>query len=234
MISKDMLMNNYLHYVNIIECIRRGSAEILYESMDSILIRDIKADLYLIAAQNLESAKKAIKFIPSHAELVLAHEEFYCDLIAKKCGFKKNIIVTYHSVWTSKEHIKVPEFQGEIKVLTMDNFQDIKDNYNLFDIVGEESIRKSIADKKIIGAFIDEKLCGFIGEHEEGSIGMLHVFDEYRRRGIGYILQAVSINKALDEGRIPFGEIIIDNKKSLNLQRKLGLEISKDKSYWLE
>lgn len=190
--------------------------------------------MYLIAAEDEDSAKKAIMFIPEDADLVLAHQEFYCDLISEKFNFKQDRIITYHSVWTSKEHVKVPEFEGEIKTITLENMDDIRKNYTLFDIVGEDIIRKSIVDKKILGLFIDEMLCGFIGEHEEGSIGMLEVFEEHRRKGLGYILQATAINKALDEGRIPFGEIIIDNEKSINLQKKMGLEISEGKTYWLQ
>ncbi len=32
---------------------------------------------------------------------------------------------------------------------------------------------------------------------------------------------------------IPFGQVFIENDKSLNLQNKLGLEISKESIFWL-
>lgn len=233
MISKDMLMKKYLLNVNIIECIKRGTANILFESMDSIVIWDRKAEMYLISAESLESAKKAIEFIPKDAELILAHQEFYCDLISKKCGFTE-VIPTYHSVWTKKEHIEVPKFDGEIKTLTIEYLDEVRKHYTMFDIIGEDTIREALEEGNIMGAFIDNKLCGFIGEHLEGSIGMLEVFKEYRRKGIAGILEATAINKALDEGRVPFGEVRIENKASIKLQEKMGLDISKEILYWLE
>lgn len=233
MISENMLREKYLLNVNIIESIRRGTAEILFQSMDGILIKDIEADLYLISAESMESAKKAIMFIPREAKLILAHQKFYCSLIEEKCNVKCSMS-TYHAVWTSLKHIKIPDFEGELKSLTLDNLKDVKENYKMFEVVGEENIKNSIIKNKLIGAFINNNLCGFIGEHEEGSIGMLEVFGEYRRRGIGAILESAAINKALDEGRIPFGEVIIDNEISLRLQKKIGLEISREKLYWME
>ena len=38
------------------------------------------------------------------------------------------------------------------------------------------------------GAFVDGQLAGFVGEHSEGSMGMLEIFPAYRRRGLGYSL----------------------------------------------
>ena len=47
------------------------------------------------------------------------------------------------------------------------------------------------------GAFLDGVLAGLIGIHEEGSIGMLEVLPAYRRRGLGYALEAGAIRRAL-------------------------------------
>ena len=41
----------------------------------------------------------------------------------------------------------------------------------------------------MIGAFVDGRLAGFAGIHSEGSMGMLEVFEPFRRQGIGYALE---------------------------------------------
>ena len=74
---------------------------------------------------------------------------------------------------------------------------------------------------------------GFIGYHKEGSIGMFEVLSEYRGRGIALRLQAVATNERIKSGAYIYGQVIEDNIKSLNLQKKLGYEISEDKVYWL-
>ena len=74
---------------------------------------------------------------------------------------------------------------------------------------------------------------GFIGRHPEGSMGLLLVLPEYRRRGYGAELESFMIEKILGEGRIPYAHIIEDNFNSLSLQRKLGCEAAEEKVYWL-
>lgn len=41
------------------------------------------------------------------------------------------------------------------------------------------------------------------------------------------------INRFLEEGRVPYAHIIVDNEKSMNLQKKLGYEVADKKIYWL-
>ena len=85
----------------------------------------------------------------------------------------------------------------------------------------------------MLGAFIDKKLVGFIGTHEEGSIGILEVLPQYRKRGIGEMLQKYATNLALSQDRIPYGQVKVNNENSIKLQKKLGFEISNDTVSWL-
>ena len=71
----------------------------------------------------------------------------------------------------------------------------------------EDYLRSRIQDGMLVGAFYDEKLAGFIGQHCEGSIGMLMV--------------------------APFAQIITDNEKSKRLQEKEGFCLSRDKIFWM-
>ena len=68
------------------------------------------------------------------------------------------------------------------------------------------------------GAFV-----GYMGIHSDGSMGILEVFPEFRRRGYAEELERFILSKILAEGRTPFCQIAEDNAASLALQRKLGL-----------
>lgn len=68
---------------------------------------------------------------------------------------------------------------------------------------------------------------------EEGSIGILEVLDEYRGRGFGSALEKFMVNRILEKGQTPFAQISVDNQVSMDLQRKLGFEISTERVYWL-
>ena len=81
--------------------------------------------------------------------------------------------------------------------------------------------------------FVDGVLAGFAGFHDEGSIGLLEVLPEYRRRGLGEALLCAAVRLALERGQYAFGQVFTDNRPSLALQRKVGMTVSEDILYWL-
>ena len=94
-------------------------------------------------------------------------------------------------------------------------------------------ISARLAAGAVTGAFLEGVLAGFIGTHEEGSIGMLEVLPAYRRRGLGYALEAEAIRRAMAQGAIPYCQVIEGNAASMKLQKKLGMEFSDEFVYWL-
>lgn len=102
--------------------------------------------------------------------------------------------------------------------------------YKMTESEAEEIIR----DKGVFGAFINSSLAGFIGRHSDGSMGMLNVFDDYKRRGIGEELEKFMINYVMSYGRIPFCDVYTDNAPSLALQRKLGMTEGHGHTFWID
>ena len=102
-----------------------------------------------------------------------------------------------------------------------------------------ESVNTNIKAGSYISEDISEKvpenriLAGIIGIHEEGSIGMLYVKPEYRHRKIGKALETYAFNMALENGWIPYGQIIVGNEPSMKLQADMGLYFSKSSVYWM-
>ncbi len=68
----------------------------------------------------------------------------------------------------------------------------------------------------------DTNLCGFIGTHSDGSMGMLEVLPAFRRHHIGEELEKRLINEILRDNKIPYCHVVYGNDKSFNLQVKLG------------
>lgn len=230
--AEKMLYRKYLLNVNILECLRRESAEVLFDSEKGILIVDKESGIYMISTEDKKTSEQIIKLIPKTTELILANQNFYCEEIKNKCNLKE-IMATYHSVWQKDELVKIPEFEGEIKSLSIKELDVVSEKYSSIDLIDKDYIQKRIENDNMLGAFIDDNLCGFIGYHDEGSIGLLEVFPEYRNKGIGSILQGTAVNKAIKDGKIPFGEVKVNNYKSLNLQKKLGFSIAEEKVYWI-
>lgn len=72
------------------------------------------------------------------------------------------------------------------------------------------------------GVFVKEEIAGFILTHDEGSIGMLHVLPQHRRKGFGEALLAAIAARLIETGRVPYCHIALDNEASLNMHKKLG------------
>ena len=121
--------------------------------------------------------------------------------------------------------------QADVRPLHMAHFQQVLDGYSLFH--DPQYVEDRLKAGVIFGAFVDGRLAGFVGEHHEGSMGMLEVFPAYRGRGLGLALESFQINRFLSQGRVPFDQVIVGNDKSLNLQRKVGMSISRDTMSWL-
>nr|WP_296472737.1 GNAT family N-acetyltransferase [uncultured Acetatifactor sp.] len=84
------------------------------------------------------------------------------------------------------------------------------------------------------GAFLEGRQVGFVGIHDEGSLGMLFVEEPFRGRGIGASLEAYVVNHMLEKGWTPYGHVAAGNASSERLQERLGFYKAEKKFWWLE
>lgn len=97
-----------------------------------------------------------------------------------------------------------------------------------------DSIAELMRLKGVFGAIVGGKLAGFIGRHGDGSMGMLEVFEPFRRRGIAAELEKFLITYVMTFGRTPFCDVFTDNPVSLALQSKIGLVRGCGYTYWMD
>ena len=96
-----------------------------------------------------------------------------------------------------------------------------------------EELEKVVGRQGILLGYYQGQLIGFIGEHLEGSMGILYVFPEYRHRGFGAALRTHLIAKTIEKGYIPFGQVEKGNYASLSLQKKIGMTQSDHLIVWM-
>jgi tRNA (guanine37-N1)-methyltransferase len=126
-----------------------------------------------------------------------------------------------------------------IHPLTMEQHAAVRVSYELLEDAGEDDeygssyVCERIEKGCMFGAFVNDAFAGYIGIHDDGSIGMLHVFEEYRGQKLGKALQTYAINQALEWGWIPYGQVVEGNEVSMKLQDSLGLHMSKSPVVWL-
>jgi GNAT superfamily N-acetyltransferase len=213
--------------MGMIEALRRDRAELLYADIDGVMLIEAGSRAYMMSVSEPYVGERLINQIDI-AKLFLVHQKFCIPALKRK--FKcKNTLDCLQAVYTSENSLPMPG-QIDISVLNEVHENTVLKYYHTMD--DAEYIRGRIKSREIFGAFLNGNLVGFIGFHEEGSIGLLEVLPEYRRMGVGSCLESYMINLHLSKGWTPFCQIFADNTASLGLQRNLGLSISTEHLYW--
>lgn len=228
-IALNYLEKNKILHIDMIEPIRRKTAEILYASEDGVLIIENNSDSYMLSICDIKLAMKLIDTLVKKPLFVVRQEELL-PIIKEKFAYK-NYFDCFQTAYLKSIPPKLND-DIQIKLLTDNDKTTVSENYKSID--EDFDYTSYLIDKKQMwGAFNGETLMGFIGIHSEGSMGLLEVLPKYRNNGIATALQSFLIDFMLKKDWIPFGQVFQDNEKSLNLQKKIGLTISKEHVFWL-
>ena len=245
-VALDFCKRDPVLYVDISECILRGAAEILYarsenSALDGVLLYERESGIYALAATKTEGAGTALSYLnerdlASKSRWLVAHGEG-----ARKAAYERLHIVRETACFQIAYPFKAPvPLTGSLRFAPPDRKQ-IETIKKVYSLEPPENIEKLCKQNKIFCGFAprtadgisEGEFVGFIGSHPEGSMGMLHVFEQFRRRGFAEELEKRLMNLYLESGRVPYGHVITDNSVSLSLQKKLGFEVAGEKVYWL-
>lgn len=213
----EFLNKDYLLNVDMIECIRRDICRILYASDKAVLIVADSGWVHMLSCEDRELGLELIK--THQPPWVVLHQMDMREAVAG-LGYRIG-----DECWQSAYTKTTPmeETLADIRRLDRRFLKRIADNYELAD---EEEIAALLDAGVIYGAFAGGELAGFIGKHEEGSVGLLFVFPEFRRMGIAETLERNYVNRELAEGNVAYGQIFVGNTPSRQLQEKLGMDFS--------
>lgn len=213
----EFLNKDYLLNVDMIECIRRDICRILYASDKAVLIVADSGWVHMLSCEDRELGLELIK--THQPPWVVLHQMDMREAVAG-LGYRIG-----DECWQSAYTKTTPmeETLADIRRLDRRFLKRIADNYELAD---EEEIAALLDAGVIYGAFAGGDLAGFIGKHEEGSVGLLFVFPEFRRMGIAEALERNYVNRELAEGNVAYGQIFVGNTPSRQLQEKLGMDFS--------
>lgn len=222
-------------YIDMIESLRRARGEVIYENGEGIIIKDEGAGVIMLAALEETASDRLIEEIPKekgvwqfiiHQKCLLKEmEKHFC--ISKVINMKQMAYTERTPVPAVK---RIRDRGIDFRALTVFYLGEVLSHYHM---APEDYLRERLLSGCIIGAFIEDKLVGFAGVHQEGSIGMLEVYEEYRHQGIGEALEAHMINLHISAGYTPYGEVVTGNAASMSLQEKLKLRIAKEEIYWV-
>lgn len=220
-----------LRYINLLEVLRRGSAEVLFLRKDGLLLYDKGSLAYMFTAESSQAAERFIELIPQDAVQCVTHQDWYHPALRVRLGRDRGMMVCHQAAWTGEMPPELSDFSGELRLLDVSWVPRVGALYGHNFADGDYIA--GVVERGLLGAFVDGELAGFIGTHDEGTIGLLQVLPQYRRLGVGEALYRAMIRRVLDYGGYALGHIEEGNEASLALQRKVGMTIGEHLLYWV-
>lgn len=212
--------------VHMMESLSRGRGEILYRRGRNLLILDREAAVCMLTAESRETLPLLLEKAPEDTGWFVVNQDFLKEGLEEQGCRVWGRCSQY--LYTARETLPVK--YKEIRRLTMEDAAYVAAHY---EHESEDGIRERIQAGAMYGAFAEGRQVGFIGLHSEGSMGMLYVDENFRRQGIGESLEAYCVNRCLEKGWIPYGQVVEGNAASEGLQEKLGFYKAESAIYWL-
>jgi tRNA (guanine37-N1)-methyltransferase len=234
---KEFLVKQKLLHIDMIELINRGNAIYIASSNNDILLQDKVTGNFYHTGDDFDFFMK----LPKNVRLAIKNIAFHQQDIAhriKRILSLNTELTCYQAVYTQKERLSInglyradgqPTSEGLlIRSLTEEHIGVVVAEYP-----DEDYVRERIKNGCMFGAFVCDALVGFVGIHDDGCLGMLHVLEEYRGRNIGKALAVYIINKALEMGWIPYAQFKCEDEISVSMQETLGLYMAKTPVVWM-
>ena len=202
----------------------------LEEDASGVFIQDTHGICYMLAVSDVDTV---ISWLEKHADetfdLMMIIGEDVATHVQDKLKLPGRMDV-YQAVYEADTppHYK-PRLRMEVAMDADKAF--IREHYSNLD---EGELQELIRYGHIyMGYDTKGAPVGFVGQHMEGSMGLLEILPAYQRKGYGAELESFMIGEMLRQGLIPYCHFKTDNHPSRALQKKLGLTITDDVITWL-
>lgn len=206
-----------LLHLCITEPLRLGSARIIEENPRGILAYDAMARLHLLSAEDAAAANALLEHVENPYFILCCQGEF--APLLDRFGFAHSM---HCSQWAYLK-TEIPEADPGLIISPPDDaaFARILTSYRMS--TPEELALQRSRGQILFARTPNGQDAGFVGLHPEGCFGMLQVFPEMRGRGCGAALERAVIRWCMQQDRIPYCQVSLENEISMNLQKKLGL-----------
>lgn len=221
------LQDGRLEHIPMLDAVLNGGAEVVCASEKGVALLESTGNVHFLSAADTEEARRMLDLIDDSYMMVVGFKEI-ADLALKKYGFSE-ALECYYAAYLCKEPLPL---ETDLHIVPASS-ADIKVIKKIYHMISEEEIDQIFEAGNLFSAFMDGEFVGFGGFHLEGSMGLLEILPEHKRKGYGTQIETFLINEALRRGKIPYAEIVKENDISIKLQEKLGLDFGKTPIWWL-
>jgi GNAT superfamily N-acetyltransferase len=227
-VEEILKTQGYLEHIDLLETLRQDLATVVFADESGVLVKGNSGGAWVLTVFDLQAAKRFVSMIEHDGNPICCHQDF-CVPLLEKAGFRKDLRCN-QAAYLRKELF--PEQKGvSFRTLSLQDEPLVLEHYHL---VSPSYIHERIEKGILEGVLLEGELMGFMGQHVEGSLGMLEIFPQARRKGLASALERHFCNRLLGEGRIPYCHIVQGNEASLALHKKLGFSVSQSSITWFD
>ena len=217
-----------IDYLGLGRVLKRGSGKVLADHGDALLVRDCVSGALMLACDDAAAGIALLdRYAGQDCRLLMTVGESLGQAAFERYGFDEKLTCRQFAYYGEKPQVPTDltvrcADEGDLGMLT--------EHYRM---ISPEELKAVVRRRSVYIGFHQGRPVGFIGEHLEGSMGLLYVFPEFRRRGFGTALETFLTAKIMDRGDIPFGQVEKDNLESIRLQKRLGMTVSDRLMLWM-
>ena len=217
-----------IDYLGLGRVLRRGTGEIVEQNEGLLFLRDSVSGAYFLACEDAAEGRDVLaRHVDEKTDLLMVADCALGRETFRTYGFAGGI-ECHQAAWYGEK----PAATSALQVRPAEE-KDLDLLIRSYEHISPAEMALVVKRRKLLLGYEGGELVGFVGEHLEGSLGLLLVFPPFRRRGFGEALEKIMIAKTMEEGFIPFGQVTKDNAASLRLQKKLGLTVSENLICWM-
>lgn len=224
----DYLMRNERQNIPAIEALWRGAQVALCEN-GGVVLYEPHNNIYFVSVG--DNALLAGLSWHDDAEAI-ALREHNIDEMAKILRAKL-VRVCRQMVFAGDPPVCKPVEGLEVKPLGPRHIDFLCAHYSMG--LERDYLLERLESGNVFGAYLYGELSGFVGRHLEGSIGMLEVLPDSKRRGVGTALACFMIRRILAAGGTPYAHIIANNEASIAMLGRIeGAHVLDERVAWIE
>ena len=224
----EFLLTDIPRYCGMINCIKRGSAQILAHSERGVYMRESYSGIFFLAAADEEEAARLTAARPlaigDQCEVFTAETAGYMQKTYPRAAYTECRQYVYLGA-------EPPVYEKRLDMRPAE-YEDLPFVMRHYHLVEEDMLELAVKRKELFIARTGNVKVGFIGVHAEGCMGMLFVMPRFRRCGYGREMELFMTGEMMRAGLYPYGQVFVTNKASLELQKTTDYEKAQCEMYW--
>ncbi len=226
--DESFLYNDIPCYCGVINCMKRGTAQIIAHGEQSIYLRDTLSGVFFLAAACETEAARLLAYRP-----LAPGEE--CEALTRAAAETLKTNYPRAKMTECRQYVYLgsdpPAYEKRLDISPAQpgDLPFVKRHYRL---VSGEMLALAVERGELFLAREDNEKVGFIGVHAEGCMGMLFVLPRFRRRGYGREMELFLTGEVMKSGMYPYGQVFVTNRASLALQKSTVYGGAECEMFW--